>query len=92
MVLRIIAEVIDTSGFPKPNTDNTIGIILNLVFAIGASIAGLMIVIGGFRYILAHGDANAVAQARKSILYALIGLVVIMVAFSIVTFVVGGLS
>lgn len=90
--LYTIASTIDTSGLPRPNTDNTIDTALNLVFAIAASIAALMVVIGGFRYILAHGDSNAVAQARKTVLYAIIGLVVIMVAFSIVTFVIRGVD
>lgn len=65
---------------------------LSVVFALAASIAVLMIVIAGFRYILAHGDSNAMAQARNSIIYAVVGLVVIMAAYAIVTFVVKGLS
>jgi len=91
-LLHIIAEIIDTSGLPKPAADNSYwDTVLDLVFAIAAAIAGLMVVIGGFRYILAHGDSNAVAQARKTILYSIVGLVVIMVAFSIVTFVIRGI-
>lgn len=91
MYIAMLADILDTSGLPRPHTDNTIDIVLNLVFALAASIAVLMIAIGGLRYILAHGDPGAVAQARNSMLYALVGLVVIMIAFSIVTFVVRGI-
>jgi hypothetical protein len=79
-------------GLPQPNTANTIPTILNIVFAMSASIALLMIVISGFRYIVAHGDPNATAAAKKGVLYAIVGLVVVMSAYSIVTFVVKGVG
>lgn len=87
----IAMSVVDTSPLPKPNTNNSISIALNIVFSITASISLLMIVIAGFRYVTAHGDPKGVAQARNTILYSIIGLVVTMAAYSIVTFVVGGL-
>jgi len=87
-MLTHLLAIIDLGGLPQPNTNNTVSTALNLVFMLAASIAVLMIVIGGLRYILAHGDPSAVAQARNSMLYALVGLIIIMVAFSIVTFVV----
>jgi len=54
-----------------------------------ASVALLLIVIGGFRYILAKGDPNGIARSRDTIIYALVGLVVIMLAYAIVTFTIG---
>jgi hypothetical protein len=91
LLYRFAAVPIDTSSFPKPHVDNAIPVILDWVFALTASIAVLMIVICGFRYIAAHGDPNTTAQARQGILYSVIGLAVTLVAFSIVTFVVRGL-
>src|SRR4051812_36819044 len=84
---------VDVSCLPTPaaNSD-TLSKGFNIVFAIVASMAVLMIVIGGFRYIAAHGDPNSTTQARNTILYAVVGLVVTMVAFSIVTFVVKGIG
>lgn len=90
-VLHFAYSVVDTSPLPKPDTNNSISTALNIVFSITASISLLMIVIAGFRYVTAHGDPKGVAQARNTILYAIIGLVVTMAAYSIVTFVVGGL-
>jgi len=84
--------VLDTSCLPNPNTGTTEQTIVTLVFEIATSIAVLMIVIGGFRYIVAHGDPKATADAKNSILYALVGLVVVMAAYSIVVFVVKGIS
>lgn len=90
--LYLLATVVDTSGLPNHAPKNTINTALSIVFAITASIALLMIVIAGFRYIVAHGDPNATAQAKNTILYAIIGLLVTMVAYSIVIFVVKGVG
>jgi hypothetical protein len=81
--------VVDTSCVPKPAADaGAISNMLNIVFAFSASIAVLIIVVCGFRYILAHGDPNTTAQAKSGIVYSLVGLVVVMAAYSIVTFIV----
>ncbi len=87
------AQVITTEGLPKAQANQaSIDNILSIVFSITGSIALLMIVIGGLRYVLAHGDPSAVSQAKNTIIYALVGLVVSLMAFSIVTFVVKGVS
>jgi predicted signal transduction protein with EAL and GGDEF domain len=91
LIHTTVASIIDTSGLPNPNTANTENDIVTLVFQISASIAVLMVVVGGFRYIIARGDPNATASARNTILYAIVGLVVVMAAYSIVTFVVKGI-
>ncbi|PID30844.1 hypothetical protein CSA80_03715 [Candidatus Saccharibacteria bacterium] len=81
---------------PLPNSSNkaadpaqnAVGDVLQIVFGVAASIAVLIIVISGFRYIVSAGDPNKMAQAKKSILYAVLGLLVSLAAFSIVTLVV----
>lgn len=57
-----------------------------LLFALGM-IAVIMIVIGGFRYVLSGGDSSAIGAAKNTIFYAVIGLVVAILAFAIVNFV-----
>ena len=59
-----------------------------LLFIIGA-IAVIMLVIGGMRYTLSGGDANSVKAAKDTILYAVIGIVVAILAYAIVNWVVG---
>lgn len=88
----IVADLFDTSNIPKANPDTALPTALNIVFAIAASVAMLVIVIAGFRYIVARGDARATADAKNTIIYALIGLVITMAAYSIVTFVIKGVS
>lgn len=58
-----------------------------LLFVIGA-IAVIMVIVGGFRYVLSGGDQGAVTSAKNTILYAIVGLVVAILAYSLVNFVV----
>ena len=90
MIERLFASIVDISSLPQTSTDNATGTVLNIIFGLAASIALLMIVIGGFRYVIARGDPSNMAQARSTILYAIVGLVVTMAAYSVVIFVVKG--
>jgi hypothetical protein len=65
-----------------------INTIVNIVFGIAGSLALLFIVIGGLRYVLSQGDPNAVATAKNTVIYALVGLVVTITAYGIVAFVI----
>ena len=47
-----------------------------------------MIIIGGLRYITSNGDSGNVTNAKNTILYAIVGLVIVALAQLIVRFVV----
>ncbi|MBW4061190.1 hypothetical protein HJC99_01290 [Candidatus Saccharibacteria bacterium] len=57
-----------------------------LSYLIG-SISVVMIIIGGLRYVLANGDSKQAAEARNTILFSVIGIIIAITAFGIVTFV-----
>ena len=61
-----------------------------LLFIIGA-ISVIMLIIGGIRYTISGGDSSAVTGAKNTILYAIVGIVVAVLAFAIVNFVLGAL-
>ena len=63
--------------------------IINLLLFIIGAIAVIMVIIGGLRYVLSGGDANAVTSAKNTILYAIVGLAIAILAYAIVNFVVG---
>lgn len=71
-------------GVGGDNVQNAI----QIAFAIAGSIAVIIIIIAGFRYILSSGDPQEAAKAKNTILYALIGLVVIVLGSAIVRFVI----
>jgi hypothetical protein len=56
------------------------------LFLIGA-ISVLMLIYGGIRYTLSAGDAKAVESAKNTIMYAIIGIIVALLAYAIVHFV-----
>lgn len=58
-----------------------------LLFIVGA-IAVIMIVIGGLRYVISGGDATQVQSAKNTILYALVGVIVAILAYAAVNFVI----
>lgn len=57
-----------------------------LLFVIGA-VSVIMIVIGGLRYVVSGGDAKQVDSAKNTILYAIIGIIVALLAYAAVGFV-----
>lgn len=61
--------------------------IVNIITVIVGIIAVIMIIVGGFKYITSGGDSNKVGSAKNTILYAVVGLVVVALAQFIVKFV-----
>ena len=61
--------------------------ITNTVLLIVGLISVIMLVYGGLRYILSGGDSKKVTDAKNTILYAIIGLIISMLAYAIVHFV-----
>jgi len=66
--------------------------IINIVIGIAAALAVLTIVIAGLRMVLSRGDPQTVARSRAAILYAVIGLIIAIIAEALVTFVLGYLK
>ncbi len=62
-----------------------------LSWAIGV-VAVFMIIVGGFKYITSGGDTTGVTAAKNTILYAIIGLVIVALAQVIVKFILGRIS
>jgi hypothetical protein len=57
-----------------------------ILFALGIA-AVIMIVLGGIRYTTSNGDSGAITGAKNTILYAVVGLIVAIMAYAIVNFV-----
>ena len=62
-----------------------------LLFIIGA-ISVIMLIIGGIRYVVSGGDSSAVTAAKNTILYAVIGIIVALLAYALVNFVLTSFS
>lgn len=62
--------------------------IINVLLYVIGSVAVIMIVVGGLRYVLSGGDSSSTKGAKDTILYAVVGLVVAIFAYAIVNFVI----
>jgi TRAP-type C4-dicarboxylate transport system permease small subunit len=66
--------------------NNLVKTIVNLLSAVVGIVAVIMIIVGGFRYVTSGGNDTSVTAAKNTILYAIIGLVVVALAQIIVRF------
>ena len=73
----------------QPKLEDSIKTIVNLLLFVLGAIAVIMIIIGGIRYTTSNGDASNTKGAKDTILYAVVGLVVAIMAYAIVNFVLG---
>lgn len=82
-----IADIV--SGASKE--DNFFVGIFNEVFVWAGIIAVIMIVYGGIQYITSTGNPQGITKAKTTILYSVIGLLVVLFASAIVNVVVNGI-
>lgn len=61
--------------------------IINLLSALVGIVAVIMIIVGGLRYITSGGNDSSVTGAKNTILYAVVGLVIVALAQVMVRFV-----
>jgi hypothetical protein len=73
----------DTSG----SINNIIKWVLDIFSVIVGIAAVIMIVVGGLKYTISGGDSTRVSGAKDTILFAIVGLVVVALAQIIVHFV-----
>lgn len=85
-----VNDGLDATGGQGSNTsvgDIVSTVVKVLLFIIGA-VSVIMIILGGIRYTISQGDSSSVTAAKNTILYAVIGLLVAIFAYAIVSFVV----
>lgn len=81
----------DTSGCDAGGSEDKLNDLIKNIVDIFSVIVGIvaviMIIFGGFKYITSGGDSGNVTGAKNTILYAIIGLVIVAFAQFIVKFV-----
>jgi hypothetical protein len=86
-----INQLDGTSGCSTAAGSSSVSTIMSTVINILSIVVGfaavVMIVVAGLRFITAGGDSNGIAAARSSIIYALVGLIIVAIAQVLVHFV-----
>ena len=90
-IMVFLAEELASSpqdiGLPDITVSTGVSTILNIVFFMAAILAVIFIIVGGFQYTLSGGDAPGIKKAKETITYAIVGLIVTLLAFGIINFV-----
>ena len=93
LTLQEGAQAAQCDGCPSDLFGNT-GVfrqVTNTILYIVGIIAVIMLIIGGIKYVVSGGDSKKVTDAKNTVLYAIIGLIVCFLAFAIVNFVISAL-
>jgi len=82
-----IESVGSSIGLGNADLKQTVINILNLALGLLALVAVVMIIIGGFTWLTAGGNEEKVDKAKKIISAAVIGLIIVLLAWAVVIFV-----
>jgi hypothetical protein len=92
-LIRYIAQTIPANEVGIPTSVkgdlSTLDGILSAVYTVAGIICIIVIVVAGYMYTTSAGNASSVTKAKNAILFAVIGLVVIIIAFGITRFITG---
>lgn len=91
-LLDAIAGIISTNAIPRTElSGSTLSRVYTAVLAIAGIVSVIFVIIGGIKYTLSSGDPGEISKAKNTILYSIVGLVVVMSAFMIIRFVTGSI-
>lgn len=76
-------------NIPKISANQVLVGGLNIMYMAAGAVAVIVIIIAGFKYVTSMGDSSAVTKAKNMILYAVIGLITIIMAFTVTWYVIG---
>lgn len=81
-------------NFTSASFGPIVGIVVNVLFVIAVIIALVFLIYGGIRWIISGGDKAALDSARNHIVAAIIGLIIVFLAYFVIQIVLGffGLS
>jgi len=88
------AEIARAEGMPADliGPDGVITQLTSIALAIVGALSVIMLIWGGVRYIISGGDSKKITDAKNTILYAIIGLVIAVFAYAIIRFVLNTLG
>lgn len=91
-VARLIAAAIEGStkevNIPEVSGGNIVSGVLNMAYFILGILAVAMIIFAGIQYQTANGEPDKAKKAMNTIIFSVVGLIVVIMAFAITNFVV----
>lgn len=87
-----IPQVDAPAGVTGVTAEQIIKNITNTLAFVAGALAVIAIIVGGIMYITSAGDEKRVEMAKNTILYAVVGMVIAILAYAIANFVVAGVT
>lgn len=91
-VAAVIPSPTPPTGVPTRSLSEMITTISNTILAIVGVVAVLFLILGGFQYIASAGNPEQIGKAKNTVFYAIIGIIVAILAYVIVNFVITKLA
>lgn len=60
--------------------------VINVLLVWAGVVAILFVIFGGFRYMVSMGNAESIDKARQTVLYAILGLIIVFLSYLIVRY------
>lgn len=92
---QLAEAILNRTDIPTPGPTTEAGIITNILNAAyfwAGVVAIALFIYGAFMYVISDGDAARVKTAKNTLLYAVIGLIIVLLAFSITAIVISGVN
>lgn len=80
------------TGYSTQDLVTTVGKIVKLVLGFLGLIALILFIVGGFKWMTSGGNEESIAEAKKLMSAAVVGLFIIIIAYAATTFIVNKLS
>lgn len=84
VLLALLPTAVQAKTFD--NIGQFLADIIEIMFSIGGVLALIGLIVGGYKYITSAGNPEAAGQAKLTIVYSIVGLIVILVAVVFVRF------
>lgn len=91
IVYFLASTLVTGPELPIPQTELKVQVVKNVLEVVFGAMGGIALIIiarAGFKYVTSQGEPQEIEKAKNTILYAIAGLVVSIIAFSIVNFVI----
>jgi heme/copper-type cytochrome/quinol oxidase subunit 2 len=87
-----LTPVLPPEGTAQGGLVQAIRTIVNIILILAGIVAVIYLIIGGVQYITSQGDEDKAATAKNTVLFAVIGLIVIGLSAAVVNFFIGAVG
>lgn len=85
-------KLVSENKLDYTSKSNIVWNVVQFLFIALGGVSVIMIIVGGIQYTTSQGDSGAVQKAKNTIMYAVIGLVVALIATTVVTFIINKIT